>query len=189
MNDTGHVNDTGNVNDTVRMNDTGHDVDNDPELTETDVETRPQRLWPVIVGLVVLGVLVTALVFVVASFISNAAPTAPEARTVSPDVVQQYVGVVIPDRATVKQSAITEDNGVYTKTAVVVFPAGADDPFGQSGYYEVGDIPTEVLESSPVAITDPHYYTAAGDATFYSALAGTDENGHLVVSFTTTSEQ
>jgi len=176
------------MNDIEHMNDTESDALTDADLTEIDVESRPQRLWPVIVGLVVLGVLVTALVFVVASFISNAAPTAPEARTVSPEIVQGYVGVVIPDRATVKQSAITEDNSVFTKTAVVVFPSGADDPFGGSGYYEMGDIPVEVLESSPVKITDPHYYTAADDSAFYSALAGTDENGHLVVSFTITSQ-
>lgn len=164
-------------------------IDDDSVFTETAVELRPQRLWPIVAGLLVLGVLVTALVFVVASFVSNAAPTVPVAQKVSPEIVEGYVGVQIPDRATVTESQITDNNGVYTKTALVTFPLGEQDIFNGTGYYEVGDIPAEVLAAAPVKVTDPHYFTAIGDATFYSALAGTDASGHLVVSFTVTSQQ
>ena len=148
---------------------------------EVDVAPNRQRVWPIVAGLIGLG-LVFGGIF---AFVVSA--TTGYTRILIP-AIQQYAGIdELPTVTEVEgQSGVTlpaesvierpRDRSIYL-IGQVRLPAGTGNPL-EAGYVEVSDIPRHSLSVWDGELDDPRYYLGAEGR---SALTGEHEGTRVIV--------
>ena len=156
------------------------------------VEGAPQRILPLVAGLIVLGVAIAAIGIVITSFLVGGAVTsggAAATEQLSIERIESITQVDLPEGTTVLDGEVTDEPGTLSTTSTVELPVGAENPLAASAYSESDDIPDEFIDRAN-SFADPHFYLAIGDAGIYTALVGTaDASGRLTIDFTSTEPQ
>ena len=155
------------------------------------VDSAPQRVLPLVAGLIVLGVAIAAIGIVIATFVIGGAATSGPGAASTFDIerVEYFAQVDLPEGTTVLASVYSDEPGELTTTSTVQLPVGAENPLEGTAYAESDPVPDDFLERAS-ELTDPRFYLAIGDAGIYTALVGTDAaTGRLTIDFTSTQPQ
>lgn len=140
------------------------------------IEHRRQPLWPIIVGLLVVGVLIAGIGVTIGAFLSNAAPS-----TLSVERVEARTQVVLPPGTVVLSGSDGKDF-----SARVRLPKDAVDPLLGSVYSETPDVPSDLAGAGE--LDDEHFYLALEEPLVYTALSGVNADGSREISFTAGAE-
>ena len=148
---------------------------------EVDVAPNRTRVWPIVAGLVALGLVfggIAAAVVTGGLGVGQVLLPAflPYAATQPIQTVELEVGIDLPEGS---YAELPHDESL-TVVAQVVVPAGAPDPLAGTDYTEVSDVPRYLLRIWDGFLDDPRYYVTSDG---HAALTGTFD-GHRIISFT-----
>ena len=162
---------------------------------EKDVAERTEHSWPrVLLALVGAGILAAVVVVIVSALLTADQQTATytpnnndgvvcggemSCTDLSVEQVEQLVALELPEDTEIITSSYEETDELIVVEARVALPAGAENPFEDSPYFDVESVDTVF----PAGIVPVAFYAATGEMGALNAdgLYGTGNDGRSIV--------